>query len=42
MEEKKTENLFDEYYAQDTNNEEDVVMAGYAIYGAYSASSCCC
>ncbi len=39
MEEKNT-NLFDEYYAQDTNNEEDVVMAGYAIYGQYSA--CCC
>ncbi len=38
----KAENLFDCYYNQDTNSEDDeTVMAGYGIYGAYSASCCC-
>ncbi len=39
MEEKKIDDLFDRYYAQD-NEEEETEMAGYAVYSAYSASCC--
>ncbi len=41
--EELTENLFDLYYSQDVNAEdEETEMAGYGIYGAYGASSGCC
>ncbi len=37
------ENLFDRYYSQDaTAEEQETEMAGYSIYGAYSAGSGCC
>ncbi len=40
MEEKKIDDLFDRYYAQDVNEEEETEMAGYGVYGAYSAGCC--
>ncbi len=41
MEEKKIDDLFDRYYAQDVNEEEEETeMAGYGIYGRYSVGCC--